>query len=197
MSRLLARIMLALLMFPLAATVYLLAFAAAWKWMRFANVRDDSAFLIGNLVTAAFVVTYWLLLWRKTVRWTVRRTLVTFGAVILGAMCGTLSGALVQFTIEDDIAVFVGGIVGILVWLLSTLFIWQETKVERGSRLRGLGLDVVACPGCGYNLTGLREASCPECGGKFTVDQLFAAQSSREARELARIIRRWLMPRGT
>jgi predicted Zn-ribbon and HTH transcriptional regulator len=32
----------------------------------------------------------------------------------------------------------------------------------------------MACPNCGYNLTGLREARCPECGSQFTLDELFA-----------------------
>jgi hypothetical protein len=34
----------------------------------------------------------------------------------------------------------------------------------------------VVCPLCGYNLTGLRQAACPECGDTFTLDQLAAAQ---------------------
>ena len=38
-----------------------------------------------------------------------------------------------------------------------------------------LGIDAIACPTCGYNLTGLREARCPECGSQFTLDQLYAA----------------------
>lgn len=30
----------------------------------------------------------------------------------------------------------------------------------------------VPCPSCGYNLRGLREARCPECGSSFTIEQL-------------------------
>jgi DNA-directed RNA polymerase subunit RPC12/RpoP len=30
----------------------------------------------------------------------------------------------------------------------------------------------IACPSCGYNLRGLKEAKCPECGAEFTLDQL-------------------------
>lgn len=30
----------------------------------------------------------------------------------------------------------------------------------------------VRCPRCGYSLRGLSGASCPECGGSFTLDQL-------------------------
>ena len=37
----------------------------------------------------------------------------------------------------------------------------------------------ILCPVCGYNLTGLREARCPECGGTFTLDQLAASQPQR------------------
>ncbi len=28
------------------------------------------------------------------------------------------------------------------------------------------------CPQCGYNMRGLTEAKCPECGAVFTLDQL-------------------------
>ncbi len=30
------------------------------------------------------------------------------------------------------------------------------------------------CPACEYNMTGLYEARCPECGKLYTLDQLFA-----------------------
>jgi len=34
------------------------------------------------------------------------------------------------------------------------------------------------CPGCGYNLTGLIENRCPECGGEFDRDRLLALLES-------------------
>lgn len=30
----------------------------------------------------------------------------------------------------------------------------------------------MTCPACGYNMRGLTEARCPECGAEFTLDQL-------------------------
>jgi putative transposase len=31
------------------------------------------------------------------------------------------------------------------------------------------------CPHCGYNMTGLHEARCPECGTQYTLNELFAS----------------------
>src|SRR5438552_13839611 len=40
------------------------------------------------------------------------------------------------------------------------------------SRTRIVTAENVPCPSCGYNLRGLREARCPECGSSFTIEQL-------------------------
>ena len=42
---------------------------------------------------------------------------------------------------------------------------------------------VVWCPSCGYNMTGLHEARCPECGTKYTLDELFSATGGPIPRE--------------
>ncbi|UCG15098.1 MAG: hypothetical protein JSV19_07345 [Phycisphaerales bacterium] len=42
------------------------------------------------------------------------------------------------------------------------LLFWSETR----KRMAG------HCPGCGYNLRGLSEQRCPECGRAFTFDEL-------------------------
>lgn len=34
----------------------------------------------------------------------------------------------------------------------------------------------IACPKCGYDLRGLPETRCPECGRSFTADEIWAAQ---------------------
>ena len=60
----------------------------------------------------------------------------------------------------------------------------SETARERAERLNASGRDGVVCPTCGYNLTGLTEPRCPECGSQFTLDQLLASQPSRATAEL-------------
>ena len=55
--------------------------------------------------------------------------------------------------------------------------------VQAGNDLPATSLHV--CPVCGYNLTGLRTTSCPECGADYSLDELLAGQPSRESDELA------------
>jgi len=43
-----------------------------------------------------------------------------------------------------------------------------------------MGVNAIACPSCGYNLTGLSEARCPEYGSRFTLDQLVASLARRD-----------------
>src|SRR6185295_18227797 len=56
--------------------------------------------------------------------------------------------------------------------------------VHTGSRGRaiivgGAGADgavSVHCPRCGYSMSGLDAAACPECGARYTLDELIRAQ---------------------
>ena len=79
----------------------------------------------------------------------------------------------------DEVAIILGGMIWALTWIAATALIWREIKAERLARLRQIG--AIACPTCGYNLTGLREAKCPECGSQFTLDQLYASLGGRPA----------------
>ncbi len=76
---------------------------------------------------------------------------------------------------------FIGGVLAMLFWLFVTVFLWRETTAERAARVGGAGSSAVTCPTCGYNLTGLAEARCPECGTRFTLDELLASQPARVA----------------
>ena len=181
MSRLLSKIMLALLMLPLAALVYMLVVTALLESI-LGYPNRIAAFIVADLVTAAFVAGYWIVLWHGVVRWTSRRVRSTFaaglGAVVIGAVAGGLAGH-----VEDDFGAFVAGLVAVLVWLTATVLIWRETADERSGRLRGAGRLTVACPRCGYNLTGLQQTTCPECGTTYTIDELIASQPSGERAE--------------
>lgn len=44
---------------------------------------------------------------------------------------------------------------------------WRTWKLRRDARM----LRANKCPGCGYGLAGLRDATCPECGAHFVQDE--------------------------
>ena len=182
MSRLLARIMLALLMLPVAATVYTVMIVLLMEAI-FLNTNDLAAFMATDLITAAFVGIYWTMLWRRTVRWSIRRITLTVTSVIGATVISAGIGAIVSF-VDDSFAAFVGGVSAILLWLTATVFIWRETTDERAVRLRSAGTEAIVCPSCGYNLTGLRQTACPECGAIYTIDELVRSQPSREPAEI-------------
>jgi hypothetical protein len=187
MSHLIARILLSIFVFPLAAIVYLVAF---WLWMEawrsggYYRERWNGFCLAGG-AGWVFMAVYWFFLWRKSVKWTGERIGLTGGAVVLavvgGAMVGGLTGRM-----DESFGAFMASITAPMLWLVATVFIWRESGAERAARVVSAegGRETVVCPTCGYNLTGLKEARCPECGAQFTLDQLLAAQPSRVGAEL-------------
>ena len=182
MSHLISRIMLALFMLPLAAVIYVILIVSLMEF-GFSNANDEIAFLITSLITAGFIVLYWSFLWKNSVQWTSRRIGLSIAAGAGSIIAGGTLGLFISF-VEDSFGVFVGGISAILLWLMTTCLIWRETREERASRLRGTSSQAIACPNCGYNMTGLRATMCPECGTTFTIDELLAAQPTMEASEL-------------
>jgi hypothetical protein len=174
--------MLALLMLPLAVVLYSVTIVTLMSAVY--SFRNEVApFAWTSVVVWAFVAVYWTLLWRRTVRWTARRIGFTVAAAAAAVLPGVTGGALVSFD-SESFGAFIGGVITVLFWLFCTVLIWQETRPERVARLRARGDQTVVCPSCGYNLTGLRQTACPECGASYTVDELVALQPHREASDL-------------
>jgi hypothetical protein len=100
MSRLLSRILLAMLMLPLAALVHLAVCIAMFSVYRYpyAGRSDHVVFMVSGAVTWGLMAGYWFLLWRSVVRWTSRRiiqtTVAALGAVVAGAVTGAGLAAL-------------------------------------------------------------------------------------------------------
>ncbi len=181
MSTLLSRIMLALLMLPLGALVYCVVIVTSMEISGYAYCTGS--FLLTDLVTAIFIATYWTLLWRRTVSWNVRRVTLSIAAAGAAAAVGAITGLMVRF-VDTGFGVFIGGVTTILLWLALTVFIWTETRAERVARVAARSASAMVCPSCGYNLTGLRQTICPECGASYTIDELAALQPAREKTEL-------------
>ena len=137
----------------------------------------------------AFVGAYWVMLWRDMVPWNrrrVARTALATAASLAGGVAVALACLAVKRQVPLPIAVMIGGGTVPITWVLSTVLIWRETAAERLARLTAHGMPALACPLCGYDLAGLTEARCPECGSSFTLEQIVLARprATTQAAEL-------------
>lgn len=182
MTQLVSRLLLAILLFPVAGVVGLLIVMGISPQGPTA-VSCILAAVLGNVCTIA----YWLLLWRGVVRWTKQRKSKTWLSVPLAAGIGACCiGLVVQLAGSSGVGVeyLLGGVAAAVSWLLFTVLIWRETAAERVERLKQASASTLSCPTCGYNMTGLHEARCPECGSKFTLDELVSCQPHRDVGKL-------------
>jgi len=182
MTATIARLILAMLILPVTAAIFVVGMAVA---VRRGGPPSPAGLLALWTFVYSFIATYWILLWRSSVRWTnqriMRTVLAGLGSVTVGLIVGT--AAFTMFPgLPLPIAILFGGGPVPIIWVLATVLLWRETAAERVERLSGLlGAGAVVCPICGYNLSGLSEARCPECGASYTLDRLIAAQPQREA----------------
>src|SRR5438046_6208848 len=107
MSYLISRILLAMLMVPVASLVYLITFCIYVDNHLFTNGRTAVGFIIAGAVTWVFLGAWWFLLWRASVHWNRRRQKLTFAAVGVAAVAGFFAGA-ATYNIDDDLGCFVG-----------------------------------------------------------------------------------------
>ena len=173
MSRLVARILLSMFMFPMAVLLYIFVIAC-FETAAYRGRRTESAmFLTSDIVVWIGVATYWCLLWRSSIAWNRQRISYTFFSVLIsmaiGAAVGTVAGNLMGGAGVASFGIFMGGVCAILIWLIATIFIWRESNDERMRRVASSSRGAITCPTCGYNLTGLNELRCPECGSEVAV----------------------------
>lgn len=181
MSRLIARLLLSMLLFPLAGVLYVIVFVVHDQARGFAN--EEIGFVIAGVVIWGFMALYWWALWRKGVAWTAQRKARTLLCFLAAAFAGLIAG-LITAPLDEGFGCFVGSVTAPLLWLVGTVIVWRETPTERGDRLGRSGSSGIVCPTCGYNLTGLKGTRCPECGSEFALDQLLASQPGRDQVEI-------------
>jgi len=188
MSRLVARILLSMLLFPLASLFYTFVVFVTEAILERHGVyyyidQGTLLFVVAGTATWLLVAVYWCLLWRSSVTWRSRRMatlLIAAGSIILGA-AGGLSTDRILDGRDSGFGAFIGSVLTIILWVIASVFVWRETNAERAARIKSSGKSAITCPTCGYNLTGLSEARCPECGNRFTLDELLALQPGAEA----------------
>ncbi len=136
----------------------------------------DTPFLVAGAVTGLCFMASWNMVWRTQVKWTNARigltTMLLPASLLLAVVAYGVVVAIESHATE--VGIVLGTIAWAAGWLIGTALIWRETKPERAARLRAHGVHALPCPQCGYNLTGLTQTQCPECGTKFTLDQLVA-----------------------
>jgi hypothetical protein len=188
MSRLVSRILLSIFMFPLAGLFYMIVLIVSVNALRSASLfhpqQETMVFALCGILTWILVAAYWCLLWRSSVKWNNERIthtwLATGGALLVASIAGFVGGAIMPSRDSATFGTLIAGVLAILLWLIATVFIWRETAAERAERIAGSSGSAIACPICGYNLTGLTESRCPECGSKFTLDELLASQPNNK-----------------
>jgi len=185
MSALVSRILLAILMLPVAVLVFILSIIITDRSLRGGSYSDRVHVMaaITCVVTWVFVAGYWIALWKSVVRWSAERLSFTVFATI-GSAVGGLFVALLVNSIERGFGDIIGAIVAPLSWLIATTLLWRETPAERAERVRAVQKSAVVCPSCGYNLTGLKGTRCPECGTEYSLDEILAGQPGNIERDV-------------
>jgi predicted MFS family arabinose efflux permease len=172
MTRIVARLVVSIVAILAAPVLYFIVLIVIYEAAR--PGRWDAAFWWTELICLPVAAGLWIAVWKSAVKWTASRVALTTGAFVACIACGAVIGGVFgAITNEDEVGHIVASMTWALLWYGSTPLIWCERKAEHAARLGTMGIDM-ACPNCGYNLTGLREARCPECGSQFTLDELFA-----------------------
>ena len=174
----LARLILSMASVLLAAALYFPVFAILEDQL----IRHDTTALwVTNLVCGGNLVLAWILIWRSEVSWTPRRRILTALSLVMAAVPAAIVVMILQLVKphSEELAAIFGVMIWAPCWMGSTAIVWRETRAEREQRMQMQGLGALVCPTCGYNLMGLREAHCPECGSRFTLDQLYAFQKTK------------------
>ena len=180
MTAMVARLVLAMLLLPMTGAVFVVTMTTM---IRPAGPPDTSQLLTLWGIVYLFVGLYWVLLWAGVVHWTTRRIVLTAAATVVSLALGAVVGLvaiIMNHVLPGPLALMAGGGIVPIVWVLATVLVWKETPAERVQRLAGIGAPAVTCPLCGYNLAGLHEARCPECGGQFTLDQLVSTSTKND-----------------
>lgn len=127
----------------------------------------DAATEVSIALTATLFAVCWWLIWWGCVVWTrtrvVRTVFLTGAAVALAVLIAWLND------MRDGDWIF-GATLSGAAWIAGTAWLWGAPDARRRS---ASGVHV-RCRKCGYDLRGLHEARCPECGTQYTLDELVA-----------------------
>ncbi len=134
------------------------------------------SYLFGVIATL-IIVSAWAIIWRKSIPWTGRRAALSAFAFVGSWLAMTGVGYLLKQIIRGEEMDMFLPLLGVACALSGVLLAWRETAPERRARLSARA---VPCPACGYNLAGIKESHCPECGTEFTLAQIAGVRAPVE-----------------
>jgi hypothetical protein len=185
MPRLVRQILLTMMMVVVAGMFYMTIYVTLDIYLPYGPFwRERHVFCFGLSGLGAWLVIIlgWQLIWRDRLR-----TYPVGTAVRVGAVGGAFSAGVAVLVALDlatggrvtELAVFLGSVSVPVTWLLLTITMWNNGPGQRHVEDSTVE-DAVRCLKCGYSMRGLSEARCPECGTRYTLDELLAAQPGRE-----------------
>ncbi|MBX3385804.1 MAG: hypothetical protein KF768_04470 [Phycisphaeraceae bacterium] len=181
MTRIVLRLALTILLIPAA----IISGVLLGMFVDLSYGRLGEEWVVAGAVTwccVAYAVGYWLI-WRGVVAWTARRKVRTAVTAAIG-VCAilVLDAAVALSTVYMHqwvpwIMLINGGTT--VTWLIVVSVIWAETPRERAARIASAGSTSTLCPACRYDLAGLSNLRCPECGNEFTLGRFQDEQRRR------------------
>ncbi len=179
MTPLVARILLTVIMFPLfICGGFMFGFILDGVF----GLSDREALILTFVLTCSGAGVCWVLLWRGVVVWSPTRVSGTLIVLVGSCLAALLIGVFVaSVTLATEAGVVFACLSGLTLWMGSTVFVWRETPEEFSARIKGGPGRELLCPTCGYTMVGLYESRCPECGTRYTLDQLYASQDAESS----------------
>ncbi|HPO93058.1 MAG TPA: hypothetical protein PL072_06255 [Phycisphaerales bacterium] len=190
MPRLVARLIISVCMLPILAACFGFSVMLAEEFVsRWVPWSERDTYTVGAILAVLVgwglvgLGLFWLT-WRKVVCWNQARKERTLRGIVYGYLLTGASAAMSLLVLPFP---EVGGPVScVLVALAPALilifwmFAWTESPRERAKRLGVENLRRVLCPNCKYDLSGLTNLSCPECGHHYTLGTLIEETRKRE-----------------
>lgn len=179
MSKEAARLVLAGCMIPLIPGLWLFSMGTMDIFNIFSDDKTEM-WLALELPFATAVVLWWLL-WRRAVVWNTRVKIKTVALAILflasaawyyipWARNHNATTGFEEFLYHSTQSL---PLWGMALWFGGTAIIWRSDKRSRVlTSAVPSSKWVSTCPSCSYDLTGLREVRCPECGWTSTIDDV-------------------------
>ena len=145
------------------------------------HARDSVGLIWSDVLTCTIIGWAWSVFWRRSVNWTgdrQRRTVIVglAGCVFAGITYLAVGG------LDREVGAVLAGMAWMVAWVMGTSLVWRDTPEEARRRRCVKAGDPLSCPSCGYDMRGLHQATCPECGTQYTLDELLIAVTVERGR---------------